>query len=155
MQKWVVPLNIVTATGNATQCYPNYAKPGEPIATAVPGQQVRYPMEGQIASLQCKTDGSTAFTLELYDLSGAEIGVDVSSSNVITNAELTAAIASGKARLIFDQNIAGDGLSPMSPVGPAGFVKGLVARAVGAAASGTCALNLTVHGGYCYLDGSN
>lgn len=99
------------------------------------------------------TDGTNAFTIEIYDINGMELGIDVSSAAAITNTQLNAAIAAKKAKLIFSQNVAGSGLTPFAPIGPSGFMKGLAARAVGNA--GTCALNLAIEGGYRYLGGTN
>lgn len=153
MDRWVVPLSIVGATGDVTQCFPTYAGPGVNPATATVGQQVRYPCEGQLIALQMCPDGTNAGILELYDISGMELGVDVSSATAITDTILDAAIAAGKAKLILKQNFAGSGLTPWSPVGPASFMKGLAARVTGM--TGTCDLNMVVHGGYRYLNGSN
>lgn len=105
-------------------------------------------------SLQCLTDGTNSFTLQLYDISGIEQGIDVSSAAVITDAQLATALAAGKAKLIFSQLIAGSGLTPIAPVGPAGFMKGLAARAWNSGPTGTCSLNIGVEGGYRYIGGS-
>lgn len=149
MEKWVTQtLTIGAADGNVTQLYPTYAAVGINPATATTGQQMREPTHGQLISLQIKTDGTNAGTLELYDISGTLLGIDVSSTDVITDAQLDAAITAGNARLIFDQNFIGAGTTPLTPVGPAGFSKGLAARAVGS--TGTCRLNLTVQGGFRY-----
>jgi hypothetical protein len=145
-------LTIVAANGDATQCYPTYAAAGTDPATATPSQQVRMPTDGQLISLQVASDGTNAGILELYDISGHELGINVSSATAITDAQLDAAIAAGKAKLILVQNFAGSGLTPWASVGPASFMKGLAARAVGAA--GACTLNLVVHGGYRYLNGT-
>jgi hypothetical protein len=153
MDRWTVPLSIVAATGDVTQLYPTWAPPGTAPGTATPANQVRMPCEGQLISLQVQTDGNSSMVLEIWDVSGIELGIDVSSAATITDAQIDAAVAAGKARLIFTQNIAGSGLTPIAPVGPAGFVKGLAARASGA--SGTCILNLVVHGGYRYIPGSH
>ncbi len=150
MDRWVVPLTNVTSTGNVTQCYPSWAPVGQVPATATTGQLIRKPCEGQLESLQVMTDGTNAVVLELYDISGADLGADVSSLTVITNAQLVAALAAGTARLIFQQNIAGSGLTPIAALGPAGFVKGLAARAV--SSTGTCSLNMAVHGGFRLLE---
>ena len=151
MQRWVCPLSIVAATGVVTQLFPPVATAGIDPATATPGQLVRVPCEGQLTSGQVATDGTNALTLEIYDISGMELGINVSSATTITDAELDAAIAAGKAQLIFEQNVAGSGLTPFAPIGPARFMKGLAARAVGA--SGTCKLNMVVQGGYRYIPG--
>lgn len=153
MDRWTVDLTMVTATGNVTQLYPDYAAAGTNPATATVAQQVRMPTEGQLIALQVASDGTNAGILELYDINGHDLGIDVSSTNVITDAQLDAAIAAGKAKRILVQNFAGSGLTPWAPVGPASFMKGLAARAVSNA--GTCTLNLVVHGGYRYLNGTN
>jgi hypothetical protein len=153
MDRWVVALSLVAANGNVTQLYPAYAAAGSDPATATPANQVRKPCEGQLISCQVASDGTNAGILELYDISGSDLGINVSSAATITDAQLDAAIAANKAKLILVQNFAGSGLTPWSPVGPAGFTKGLAARAVGA--TGTCTLNLVVHGGYRYLNGTN
>lgn len=153
MDRWTTDLTMVTSTGNVTQLYPDYAAAGTNPATATTAQQVRMPCEGQLISLQVASDGTNAGILELYDISGHELGINVSSATTITDTQLDNAIAAGKAKRILVQNFAGSGLTPWAPVGPASFMKGLAARAVGA--SGTCTLNLVVHGGYRYLNGTN
>lgn len=152
MDRWVCPLTITTATGVVTQLFPEYAPAGAVPATATPSQQVRYPTEGQLISLQVASDGTNAALLEMFDISGMDLGIDVSSLTAITDAQLDAAITAGKAKRILVQNFAGSGLTPWAPVGPASFMKGLAARAVGD--TGTCTLNLVVHGGYRYLAGA-
>lgn len=153
MDRWVVAIDIGSATGTVEQLYPDYATTGVAPSGATPSQQVRQPCEGQLVALQVASDGTNGGILELYDISGHELGIDVSSSNTITDTQLDAAIARGQAKLILEQNFAGSGLTPWAPVGPASFMKGLAARAVGV--SGSCKLNLVVHGGYRYLPGTH
>lgn len=153
MDRWVCSLSMVASNGDVTQLYPNYATTGVDPATATVAQQVRQPCEGQLISLQVASDGTNAGILELYDISGHALGINVSSATAITDTQLDTAIAAGRAKLILEQNFAGSGLTPWAPVGPASFMKGLAARAVGA--TGTCKLNLVVHGGYRYLNGTN
>jgi hypothetical protein len=148
----VVTVPIGSATADIQQLYPAYAAAGAVPATATPAQQVRYPCEGQLISMQVASDGVQPGIVELYDISGMELGIDVSSLTAITDAQLDAAISAGTAKLMLVQNFAGSGLTPWAPVGPASFMKGLAVRVVGA--SGTCTLNLVVHGGYRYLSGS-
>lgn len=152
MDRWLVSLDLVGATGNATQCYPVYAPTGVNPATATPSQQVRMPCEGQLVSLQICSDGTNGGTLSLWDMSGHEAGIDVSSGTTITDTQLDTAVANGNARLILKQNFAGSGLTPWAPVGPSSFMRGLVARATGA--TGSCDLNMVVHGGYRLLNGT-
>lgn len=78
--------------------------------------------------------------------------MNVSSATAITDTQLDAAITAGKAKLLLVQNFAGSGLTPWAPVGPASFMRGLAARAEGS--TGTCTLNLVVHGGYRLLNGT-
>jgi hypothetical protein len=99
-----------------------------------------------------ETDGAQPFTLELYDISGHELGINVSSATAITDTQLDAAISAGKARLIYKQNFVATPVTPVPPIGPARIMKGLAARAVGV--SGTCAANLVVQGCYRYLNGT-
>lgn len=149
MEGWAgISLTIGTATANLKQLYPTYAAAGVNPASATTGQSIRFPRGGTLVSLQVETDGTNAGTLELYDISGFEVGADVSSATAITDAQLTAGLADGRAKLIFRQNFAGSGLTPWAPVGPRGFMKGLAARAVGS--SGTCYLNMTVRDGFDY-----
>lgn len=150
MDRWIVPLTIGGATADITQMYPAWAAAGVNPATATVGQQIRQPCEGQLISVQVCSDGTNGGILELYDISGITLGVDVSSGTAITDAVLDAAVTAGKAKQILKQNFAGSGLTPWAPVGPASFMKGLAGRAVGA--TGACDVNLVVHGGYRYLD---
>lgn len=148
MEGWSgVSLTGVAATGDVTQLYPLYATAGEVPASATTGQQLRSPCEGTLISLQVETDGTNGGTLELYDMAGDEAGANVSSVAAITDTQLDLAVTAKTARLIFQQNFAGSGLTPFAPIGPRRFLKGLAARFVGA---GTCKLNLTVQGGFHY-----
>lgn len=148
MEGWVVQLTGVAANGDVTQLYPAWAAAGANPGTAVLGDQIRQPIEGQITNLQIRTDGTNGGIIELYDINGAEAGANVSSAAVITDAQLDAAITAGTAKLIYTQNFIA---SPETPInmGWKGFLKGLAARYVG---SGFCYLNMVVNGGYRYID---
>lgn len=152
MDRWVCSLTLGAATGTVSQLYPAWAVTGVAPSTATPSQQVRQPCEGQLVALQVCSDGTNGGVLELYDINGIDYGIDVSSAVSITDTQLDTAIAANTAKLILKQNFAGSGLTPWAPVGPASFMRGLAARAVGA--TGTCDLNLVVHGGYRYLNGT-
>lgn len=152
MDRWICPLTLVAADGDVTQLYPAWAAAGTAPAVATPSNQVRHPCEGQLISVQVCSDGTNGGILEIYDINGIDLGIDVSSATAITDTQLDAAIAANKAKLILVQNFAGSGLTPWAPVGPASFMKGLAARAVGM--TGACRVNLVVHGGYRYLNGS-
>lgn len=152
MERWVCNLEDVLSDGVLTQLYPDSAAAGIDPATATPSQQVRHPCEGTLIALQVKTDGTNGGTLQVYDINGWETGDDVSSATAITNAHLVTALADGRAKIIFEQNFAGSGLTPFTPIGPARFMKGLAARFVGSA--GAIEVNLTVQGGYRSLHGT-
>lgn len=143
-ESWVIALTGVMADGNVTQLYPASCTAGTSLATATPSQLVREPTSGELVSIQVQTDGTNAGVIELYDISGIDRGINVSSATTITDAELDAAIAAGDAKLIYSQNVAASGLTPPSATYRR-FLKGLAARYV---SSGTCNLNLVCSGGY-------
>lgn len=148
MEGWVIPLTFVSATGNLTQIYPAWAAAGTAPGSAVLGDQIRQPIEGQLFSLQIQTDGSNAGTIEIWDINGADVGADVSSGTTITNTQKNTAVTAGIAKLIYTQNFIASPETPFN-MGYKSFQKGLAARFVGAA--GACTLNLTVDGGYRYI----
>ncbi len=152
MDRWLCDLTLGAASGDVQQLYPAWATTGGAYSTSTPSTQIRQPCEGQLISLQVCSDGTNGGVLEMYDISGYQLGVDVSTGTAISDTVLDAAITAGKAKFILKQNFAGSGLTPWAPVGPASFMKGLAARAVGV--TGTCTLNLVVHGGYRYLNGT-
>ncbi len=147
MEGWVCALTNTNAAGDVTQLYPAWAAAGAALSTTTVGAQLRKPCEGTLFALQVLADGANAGILELYDINGADLGIDVSSLAAITDAQLDTAIAAGNAKLIFSLPYAGSGLTPWAPIGPRSFMKGLAARVVG---SGTCSLNMTVRGGFRY-----
>ena len=151
MEKWVKSLPIAGAAADVNQLYPDYVPAGvAPNAAYAIGQQLRRSMEGTIITLSVESDGTNAGILELYDVAGLEIGADTSSLTAITDAQLTAALAAGTAKLLHEQRFAASGLTPWTAQGPARFMKGLAARVVGAA--GTCKINLTTQYGYGLTD---
>lgn len=149
MEGWTQSLAAVTASGNLEQLYPSWAPAGVDPASATTGQQLRGPVEGKVWSLQLQTDGTNAGIIELWDVNGADAGANVSSTNVITNAQLVALQALGKAKLMYSQNFIA---SPETPItmGVKAFQHGLAARFVGLA--GTLGVNLTVSGGFRLTD---
>lgn len=150
---WVIPLTAVAATGNLQQLYPAFVSAGIAKGTATAGQLVRQPMNGVMHSLQIKPNGADGGTIEFYDIDGQDWGADVSSADVITNAQLTTALASTssrKAKLIFTQEFAGtigSGVANAPGIYRA-FMRGLAARFWNAGPTGTCTLNLVCNGGY-------
>ncbi len=148
---WVVPLTgVADTTGIVTQCYPAWLSAGVNPAIATNGQIIRKPMQGALHSIQVETDGSHGGTIQIYDISGIDLGVDVSSATAITATVLNAAVTAGTAKLIFENNFSGTAGSGV--VNAAGiyrsFMKGLAARFIVDGGTGTCKLNLVVSGGF-------
>lgn len=152
MTAWAgIQVGFVGATGNLKQLYPTTAPVGTAKATATPGQWVREPCEGELTGLQIMTDDTNGGVVELWDVAGDDGGADVSTSDVITNAQLTTAINKGQARLLYSQNVVGTGVTPPNP-SYFKFMRGLACRFVGAA--GYVKLNLNVNGGFRLRHGS-
>lgn len=147
---WVCPLTCVATTGNVTQLYPAWVSAGVAKAGSTNGQLIRTPLQGALHSIQIEPDGSNGGKVEIYDIDGSEAGADVSSATAITNAQLTAAIAAGTAKLIWEQEFPGTvGSGPVNASGIfRSFMKGLAARFSASSPAGTCKLNLVVDGGY-------
>lgn len=150
MEGWVVALTAVADNnGNLTQLYPPYAAAGA-AAPFTSGATIRQPTEGQIYSLQIQTDGTNGGILELWDISGLEVGADVSSATAITNTQKNAGVSAGVAKLIYSQNFDSDPITPIN-MGYKGFMKGLAARLITSGGTGGCNLNITVNGGFRYI----
>ncbi len=152
---WVCPVTAVTTTGDVTQLYPAWVSAGVAKAGSTNGQLLRRPLQGALQSIQIEPDGSNGGTIQIYDIDGGPFGADVSSATAITNAQLTAAITAGQAKLIFEQTFAGTiGSGVVNAPGIfRAFMKGLAARFTNAggamgAPAGACTLNLVVSGGY-------
>jgi hypothetical protein len=148
---WVVSLTAVASNGNLTQLYPVWATAGVAKASSTAGQWIRVPSGGALHSIQIEPNGTDGGKIEIYDLAGNQAGADVSSATTITNAQLTAAITAGHAKLIWEQQFAGTvGTGPANASGIfRSFLGGLVARFSNAGPTGTCVLNLVVEGGHC------
>jgi hypothetical protein len=144
-----VSLTGGTSTGNLKQLYPTWCAAGAVKSTSVLGDQLRRPLQGALHSIQLKSDGAAAGTLEIWDIDGSDGGADVSSLTTITNAQLVALQTRGLAKLIYSQDYAaGVGSGPMNAAGIfRSFERGLAARLV---SSGTAELNLVVEGGFFY-----
>ena len=148
MEGWAgVEVTAVGSTGDLKQLYPNYVTAGVNPATATNGQQIRQPCEGIMYSLQVETNLTSAGTIEIWDLNGADGGADVSSATAITNAQLLVAQAAGLAKLVYRQNFLATGITPPNST-PLAFQRGLAARFVMDTPSGSCYLNLKVVGGF-------
>lgn len=145
---WVVDVTFTAANGNVKQLYPQFVSAGIAKASATIGQLVRSPAAGALHSLQIKPDGTNAGVIEFYDVNGADAGADVSSTDVITDAQLDGLVARGKAKLLFTQEFVGtvgNGIVNAPGIYRT-FTHGLAARFV--AAAGACTLNLVCNGGY-------
>lgn len=145
-----ITVTSVAATGDLKQLYPTFCTPGVAKAGSTPGQLLRRPMQGALHSIQVKPDGANGGTIELWDVDGGDAGADVSSLDVITNAQLVALVAQGRAKLIYRQDFAGTiGSGPTNAAGIyRTFVKGLAARMYDDTPVGNCELNLVVTGGF-------
>lgn len=139
VDSWNVSLSGVASNGNVTQCYPAYCSAGVNPATATTAQEVREPTGGELISVQVATDGTNAGTIELYDINGVALGIDVSSAATITDTQLDDAITAGHAKLIYSQNVVATGITPPS-CGYRKLMHGLAARFV--AGAGACSLNI-------------
>lgn len=150
---WVITLSAVASNGNLTQLYPTFVSAGIAKGSATVGQLVRQPMNGVMHSIQIKPNGTDGGTIEFYDINGEDWGADVSSAAVITNAQLTTALASTsgrKAKLLFTQEFAGTVGSGVvnAPGIYRAFMRGLAARFSNSGPTGACTLNLVCNGGY-------
>lgn len=149
-QGWVIPLTAVAATGIVTQLYPANCTAGVAKAGSVNGQLLRRPLQGALHSIQVEPNGTDGGTIQIYDIDGGQWGADVSSATTITNAQLVTAIASGLAKLIFEQSFSGTvGSGVVNAPGVfRAFMGGLAGRFSNSGPTGTCTLNLVVGGGY-------
>jgi hypothetical protein len=154
MELWgPVPLAAATSTGNVTQLYPAWAasSPGVSAGAAIPiapGGILRMPQGGRVGQIVLETDGTDGGVIQLFDVSGLDALADVSSATVITNTQLTTLIANGLAKQIWEQNFAASPGAALVWAWSHGFLRGLGARMV--ATGGTCKLNITAEGGFCY-----
>lgn len=143
---WIVTLSAVASNGDLTQLFPTWCAAGVNPATATVGQEIRRAVDGQLKAAQVKTDNTNAGYVEIWDLNGADVGADVSSATTVTNAQLVALQALGRAKLIWNQNFtATSGATTPNSWGK-DFMHGLAARFVGGA--GSCTLNVDVVKGF-------
>lgn len=154
MEGWGgIPLTAVSSTGNLKQLYPTWAPTGVNPASATTGQLIRKAVGGTLGSAQVQTDNTNGGIIEIWDVNGADAGADVSSSDVITDTQLTALVSLGKAKLIYSQNFTSTaGATSAWSLGK-GFMHGLAARFVQSGPTGACKLNVDVGGGF-YLTNS-
>jgi hypothetical protein len=146
MNPWSVTLTgVATTTGALTQLYPAGCTAGTGATTA--GTLVRRPCEGVYKSLTITPDGTNGGLFELWDMSGVTEGIDVNTATAITAAQVAAAIAANRAKLI--KKVAFSGATtvqiPVSTGGP--FLKGLAGRFSNAGAVGTLSVSMFVDGG--------
>ncbi len=146
MEGWGgLSLPVVTATGNLTQLYPNFAPAGAALPVP-PGGVLRRPQGGRVGQMSIQSDGMNGGVIEVWDISGLDAVADVSSGTTITNAQLVSLKALGKAKLLWSQNFAGTPTIPAAGSLAFGFLRGLAARFVGT--TGAMSLNIIAEGGY-------
>lgn len=144
MNPWAgISLTATTATGNLQQLFPTYFPAGS--AATTPGSLRRKTANGTLLSAQVETDGILGGILQLWDIAGDWAGANINTATTITNAELVAAQAAGRAHLIWEQNFTGSSGASLKGTSPRTFMFGLAARFIGS--GGTCSLNLSVDGG--------
>jgi len=155
MQAWgKLAVAFSTSTGNLTQLYPTWDQSvaqGQPVGDALPiapGGTLRTPMGGRVGQLSFQSDGTNGGIIEVWDINGLDFPADVSSLTQITNAQLVALQARGKAQLLGSYNIAGSPTVPAVGSLAFGFMRGLAARFV--AGAGQVNLNLIAEGGVQY-----
>lgn len=154
VDSWVIPLAMVAdSNGVLTQLFPDNAKPGvNPFAPYAAGQLIRRPNDGSLDSVQIQTDGTNGGVIELWDISGLDGGIDVSSPTTptITNAQKDALKARGLAKLIYSQNFTGTSGATIPTTVKRLFARGLAARCIygGAVTTQACTLNLAVVKGW-------
>lgn len=146
MTPWVIQLNAVLANGNLTQLYPDSCTAGSGATTS--GTLKRSPCEGVLVNAQVEPDGTNGGEIQLWDVNGADIGANVDTTNVITDAQLNTLIAAGKARAIYGQKFSGSSGSRLAIAYGVTIMHGIAARYVNTPAAGTLELNLVV-GGCC------
>ena len=144
MTPWVIQLTAVAAAGNLTQLYPDSCTAGSGATTR--GTLKRSPCEGVLVNCQVEPDGINGGELQLWDVNGADIGADVNTTNVITDAQLQALITAGKARPIYGQKFSGSSGSRLAIAYGVPVMHGIAGRYVNS--TGTLELNLVV-GGCC------
>lgn len=156
MEAWSgIQLSAVTATGVVTQIFPTWAPNGATsLVNRTPGSTVRVPRQGTLYSVQIRTDSANGGLIELYDASGDDIPVDVSTTAnpTITNAQLNTLITRGLAKLIYAQDFVANSGAATPSAPPRPFLRGLMGRFVNSGPTGFCQLNLVVTGGFYLLD---
>jgi hypothetical protein len=156
MEAWSgIQLNAGTATGDIIQIFPTWAPLGQTtLANRTPGLTCRVPRQGTLYSIQVQTDSLNGGTIELWDVSGDDIPVDVSTipNPPITNAQLTALVSRGLAKLIYSQDFVANSGAATPSAPPRPFLRGLAGRFVNTGAVGYCRLNLVVTNGFYLID---
>ena len=145
MDTWPITLTAVASNGNVTQLYPAWCSAGAGGGTQ--GEAVRRPVDGMVAELHVLGDGTNAGTLELWDVSGVDLGADVDTATTISNAQITAGVSAGTARKILDIDIAGTD-KIITNLKNTTIMKGLAARFSNAGPTGSCNLNIQSSGIY-------
>ena len=143
MDSFTTSVTGVAATGNLKQVYSPFCTAGS--GSTATGTQKRRPVAGSLFLVEVQTDGVNGGTIEVFDINGELEGADVDTSDVITNAQLTSAIAANRAVKMFTQQFAGSGTARLAINRGTRFSKGLALRFV--AAAGSCIVNIQWEGG--------
>lgn len=143
-----------TPTGSLTQLYPTWVAAGASLPIPPMGGPLRKPVMGEISQITIKTDQVNGGVVELWDVSGLDYPADVSSGTTITNAQLVALAAQGKAKLVWSESFTASPSAPPANLAPQGmrFMRGLAARFGNSGSTGTVYLNLIIEGGYVIQD---
>jgi hypothetical protein len=142
MTPWVISLTAVAATGNLTQLYPASCTAGSGATTS--GTLKRSPCEGVLVNCQVEPDGTNGGEIQLWDVNGADVGADVDTAVVITNAQLTTLINAGKARQIYGQKFSGSSGARIAIAYGVPIMHGIAARYING--TGTIELNIVANG---------
>ena len=158
MQAWGgISLTNVNAGGSLTQLYPNFVPAGSGVSPNAVLTR-RCPTDGVLGRAEFVPSSGVGGTLELYDIAGELTGTnDVNAGTTMTNAYLSAALAAGRAHLLWKTDFAGtltgsDKLLGVRVV----FARGLAARFIQSDAPGTNTLviNIVCAGGFRLYEGN-
>lgn len=154
MTPWVCTVtNVLNTSGDLTQLYPDFVAAGVDTTTA--GSRVRMPTDGVLLECAIYPFQNFGGVLELWDVAGNLTGSpNVNSGNTFTNATLTALIASGAAKKIWEQSFKADaGLTTKKFTQRVPVMFGLAARIIdntGGGGAGTQSYKLNIVAGGCY-----
>jgi hypothetical protein len=112
------------------------------------GTEKRRPKGGALVTVQVETDGVDGGMIELFDCDGEELGADVNTLDVITNAQITAGIAAGSVRKMYEQSFVGSSGARLNIAPGTPFMKGLALRFSNSGPTGTMKATIVSDGGF-------